>query len=137
MKWLRLALATVLLLGTALPDVASADRGRISRHHSHSRLGVHIGIPLFWGAPGPYFGYSPYRYYEPYPYYGYPSYYAYPPIVTVPSPPPVYIERDDDADGDGKSAGNYWYYCDRPEGYYPYVKECPGGWERVAPRPSR
>ncbi|MBD5802138.1 hypothetical protein AZOA_15640 [Azoarcus sp. Aa7] len=136
MKWLRFALAAVLVLGAALPDVASADRGRIGRHRSHSSLGVHIGIPLFWGWPGPYYGYSPYRYYEPYPYYGYPSYYAYPPAVTVPSSPPVYIERDD-ADDDRKSAGNYWYYCDRPEGYYPYVKECPGGWERVAPRPSR
>lgn len=137
MNYLRLALAAVLALGVALPDVASADRGRIGRHHSHSRLGVHIGIPLFWGWPGPYYGYPSYRYYDPYP-YAYPPYYAYPPIVTVPSSPPVYIERDDDdADGDRKSAGSYWYYCDRPEGYYPYVKECPGGWERVAPRPSR
>lgn len=129
MKWLRFVLVAVLALGSALPDTAAADRGRF-RGHSRSSVGVFVGVPLYWGWPGPY--YSPY--YAPYPYY-YPPYYAYPPVV---SSPPVYIERDDaDADSGRSSSGNYWYYCDRPEGYYPYVKECPGGWERVKPRPSR
>jgi hypothetical protein len=30
----------------------------------------------------------------------------------------------------------YWYYCERSKSYYPYVKECPSGWTRVAPQPS-
>jgi hypothetical protein len=30
----------------------------------------------------------------------------------------------------------YWYYCRHPSGYYPYVKQCYGRWERVMPRPS-
>ena len=29
----------------------------------------------------------------------------------------------------------YWYYCQNPQGYYPYVGECPDGWQQVAPQP--
>ena len=29
-----------------------------------------------------------------------------------------------------------WYYCDNPQGYYPYVQQCPGGWRAVAPTPQ-
>jgi hypothetical protein len=29
----------------------------------------------------------------------------------------------------------YWAYCQDPEGYYPYVQECPGGWVPVVPTP--
>jgi len=25
----------------------------------------------------------------------------------------------------------WWYLCASPRGAYPYVRECPGGWERV------
>lgn len=134
MKWLGYALALLLVAGVATPEEAWADRGRGSRHHSHApRVGVHIGIPLYWNWPSPYYGYAlPYP-----PPYAYPPYYSYPPVVRE-SAPPVYIERGDErADEDTASAQGYWYYCDRPEGYYPYVRECPGGWERVAPRPSR
>jgi len=28
----------------------------------------------------------------------------------------------------------YWYYCEEPRGYYPYVKSCPQGWMQVVPR---
>ncbi|MCU0938472.1 MAG: hypothetical protein MUC86_04885, partial [Burkholderiaceae bacterium] len=33
----------------------------------------------------------------------------------------------------------WWYLCSNPRGAYPYVRECPGGWERVpaAPPPAR
>jgi len=85
------------------------------RHHSHSHFGLNIGVPLYWNWP--------------------PPYYAYPPaVVTVPAPPTVYIERDYD---EAAPEPGYWYYCDGPEGYYPYVKECPGGWQRVSPTPAR
>ncbi len=30
-----------------------------------------------------------------------------------------------------------WYYCKSPDGYYPYVTACPGGWSEVPPAPSR
>ena len=29
-----------------------------------------------------------------------------------------------------------WYFCDNPQGYYPYVQQCPGGWRAVAPTPQ-
>ncbi|MCK9608465.1 MAG: hypothetical protein M0R33_18655 [Methylomonas sp.] len=46
--------------------------------------------------------------------------------------------------GAGKSAAanqqnpaNYWHYCPNPEGYYPYVKECPGGCWQILLRRHR
>ena len=68
-------------------------------------------------------------------YYGSP-YYAYPPaVVTVPTAPPVYIQQTPPAAQQNPSG--FWYYCNNPQGYYPYVKQCPGGWQQVAPTPPR
>jgi hypothetical protein len=57
--------------------------------------------------------------------------YAYPyPVYTTPvepPPPTTYIEH---------APAQYWYYCQDPAGYYPYVTECPGGWLQVVPQPS-
>ncbi|HYW05061.1 MAG TPA: hypothetical protein VFA86_14085 [Gammaproteobacteria bacterium] len=30
----------------------------------------------------------------------------------------------------------YWYYCRGAGEYYPYVHQCPGGWQKVPARPS-
>jgi hypothetical protein len=27
----------------------------------------------------------------------------------------------------------YWYFCQESQGYYPYIKKCPGGWLKVIP----
>lgn len=87
--------------------------GHFAGHH-----GVHHGGgDVFLG-----FGYWPW-YYPPY---------YYPPTIAVPSSPPVYVERGD-AEAAPQSA--YWYYCADPQGYYPYVRQCPGGWQRVRPAP--
>lgn len=91
-------------------------------------VGVYLG-PGFWGGYYPYYGYGPY-YYPPY--YGYGSYYP-PAVVTVPSSPPTYIEKGAGEEAPGSPA--YWYYCRDANGYYPYVKQCPGGWEQVNPTP--
>jgi hypothetical protein len=63
----------------------------------------------------PYWGYYPYAY--PY---------AYPPVVVQPSPQ-VSVQPP---------PPQYWYYCDNPKGYYPYVPQCPGGWRAVSPTPQ-
>jgi hypothetical protein len=85
----------------------------------HVRFGISIGVPI-WG-PGYY--YPPYYYYPP-------AYYYEPaPVVVVPSQPQRYIEQAPQA-----SAG-MWYYCADSKAYYPYVKDCPGGWQRVSPTP--
>lgn len=112
-NWLMVAVA---LAGAVASGPAPAD-------HVHWHLGVNVG-------PGYGYGYYPGQW--GYPYYGYsPSYYpyyAYPPVVTT---PPVYIER-----GDSPAATeNWWNYCPESKSYYPYVRECPGGWERVSPVP--
>jgi hypothetical protein len=67
--------------------------------------------------------------------YGYPPV-AYPPVVAVPAAPPVYIQREV-AQAPQAQAANYWHYCRNPEGYYPYVKNCPEGWIQVAPQPAQ
>src|SRR5262249_48673974 len=71
---------------------------------------------------GPRLGVSVWPYWDPYwdPYW---TPYAVPPVVAP--PPQVYIQP----------APPTWYYCDNPQGYYPYVQQCPGGWRPVAPTP--
>ena len=88
---------------------------------AHGR--VVVGVGFGFGYPG----YYPYYYpaYYPYPYYQTP--------VVVQSQPPVYTERQDVAPA---NEAGYWYYCAAAKGYYPYVKECPGGWQKVAPQPQ-
>ena len=56
------------------------------------------------------------------------SYYASPPVV-VEQQPPTYVEPEQPQE-------SYWYYCENPKGYYPYVQNCPGGWMKVAPQPA-
>ena len=103
--------------------------------HGHSRFSLGLGYygPGFYGGYG-YGGYGFNRYgfggYG-YPYY-YPPMYAYPPTVVVPTTPPVYIQQESRPI---PSQINYWYYCQKSDGYYPYVKDCPGGWLPVAPKP--
>ena len=72
------------------------------------------GPGIFWGGPivvGPLF-YPPYGRYAP------------PPVVVQQSP--VYVQPQ-------KEDVNYWYYCENPKGYYPYVSSCPSGWMKVVP----
>jgi hypothetical protein len=70
--------------------------------------------------------------------YYYPGYYPpyYPPAAAVaPSEPPQYVEQGNVSNhGAPGDANAWWYHCSRPEGYYPYVKDCPGGWQRVPPQ---
>ncbi len=76
----------------------------------HDRFFVGFGVgfwpdPFFWGPP----------------IVGWP-YYA----TVVAEAPPVYVEP-------GQPQPYYWYYCQNPQGYYPYVGSCPGGWIQVVP----
>ncbi len=46
-------------------------------------------------------------------------------------PYPAYVSDtyvDDDSDG---PQGQYWYYCQNPPGYYPYVQRCRMQWQPV------
>ncbi|KAA0090507.1 hypothetical protein CIW54_03815 [Paraburkholderia sp. T12-10] len=52
-------------------------------------------------------------------------------------PQPVYPYPDPFAPGEVVyeygGAGDYWYYCESAGQYYPYVTECPEGWQAVIP----
>jgi len=105
----------ILVLAVASTSVL-ADRGH---RHGGPRVsfGLHFGVPLF---------YQPWHYY-PAPYYYYPA----APVVVQPPAPPVYVERSDVVP---EGAGS-WYFCRESNSYYPYVKQCPGGWTRVPAQP--
>jgi hypothetical protein len=124
--------------------------------HGHWRgsVGIYYGPYWGWGWPGYYgYGYWPgyYGYYGPGYYYNYG--YAYAPYGYAPYSyvPPganggvTYIEHEPEAASnkpapvhvpDGAASApprgtQWWYLCNSPQGAYPYVRECPDGWERV------
>jgi hypothetical protein len=104
-----LTLSAVLL-------AATASAPALAWHHGRVHFGVVIGAPFYpWYYP---------PYYAPYPY----------PYPVAPAAPPTYIEQ-----GGAQAAPaqqGVWYYCAESKTYYPYVKECPGGWQRVTPQPA-
>lgn len=124
----------LLILGAAASGSALARHGWHGHHH-HSRFsfGLSLGAPLYY--PAPYY-YAPY-YYPPYPHYvpapaaaEAPAY-----IERSDSGAPAYVEREEGAPLARRRGEGSWYFCPESNGYYPYVKQCPGGWQRVAPRP--
>ena len=107
----------------------------LAHGHRHSHLSIGLGYygSGFYGGYG--LGGYGYGYGFGYPFY-YPPAYAYPPTVVVPTTPPVYIQQQQALPVQpAQPQTNYWYYCQNPDGYYPYVKNCPGGWLQVAPQP--
>ena len=115
----KLALVLALfLMGSAVAQSALAHGGR-----ARVGVGFYFGAPyLGWGWGAPY-----------YPYY-YPYSYAYP--AYAPAQPTTYIQQEPAQAAPAPQQG-YWYYCSDAQAYYPYVKECPGGWQRVSPQPQR
>ena len=96
-------IALVFLLASPIPSQA---RG------GHVVFGANIWLgPGYWG-PGWWWG-SPY-------------YYAAPPVVMQPAP--TYAQP-----APPPQEPSYWYYCQNPQGYYPYVQQCPHGWMKVVP----
>ncbi len=161
-KWVYLAIALFAI--TVNDSVWAHDRkGSGNRHlhqdhrhvggghyhaggrHRHNRSRVNLGINLGYynsgflgsgyynpGYAGPgYYGYRGYGYRDP---FLYPPYYTYPQTIVIPATPPVYIQQEEIRPVQPQT--NYWYYCRNPEGYYPYVRQCPDGWLQVAPQPS-
>ena len=118
--WSTLIIMTLLMSMASF--TAKAHGGGHFGYGGHFR--GHGGFEFYSGFPGPF-------YFPPY----YP-YYTYSPTVTViPAEPPVYIEQNHGQNSQ-RPAPNYWYYCRNPDGYYPYVRECPTGWQPVAPLPQ-
>jgi hypothetical protein len=115
--------ATLVIAMIGLALLSSASAYAWGHRGPNVRFGVVVGGPLGYGP-----AYYPNMYYPPY-YYA-PSF--YPP---VPASPPVYIEQGEAQPAPAPAPPEYWSYCAEARGYYPYVKECPGGWQRVSPQP--
>jgi hypothetical protein len=98
----------ILVCAIAAPVYADHGRG-----HGYVRGGIWLG-PLWWGP-----------WWEPYPYYASPPVVIQQqaPIYEQPAPQPEQLQY-------------YWYFCADSRAYYPYVKECPGGWMKVVPAPA-
>ncbi len=102
----------------------------------HAGSGGHGWGGRGWGGYGHHgYGYGccgwdygfvdPYWYAYPWIDYGYVDSYAAlsPPVnPAVISPPPP-------------TAPSYWYYCPDSRTYYPYVRQCASGWQKVNPTP--
>lgn len=102
------AIATATLLIASCPPAFA---------HGYVRGGIWIGPgwgPGWWGP----------AYTYPYPYY------VGPPVVVQQQPPTEYAAPEPQPE-----QPSYWYFCQSPKGYYPYVKQCPGGWMKVVPTP--
>jgi len=91
-------------------------------HGPRYYYGGSIWIGPGWGP----WGGSPYYSYPYYPYY---PYYPAPPVINQ-QQQPVYVEP-----APQQEEQSYWYYCSNPQGYYPYVQQCPKGWLKVIPSP--
>ncbi len=86
--------------------------------HFHGGTRVFIGGGFgWWGWPG---WWGPGWWGAPYPYYATSS--------VVQQAPTEYIQQ-----GYAPPQQTYWYFCQNAGAYYPYVKECPGGWMQVVP----
>jgi hypothetical protein len=125
MKKTKFALAFLAVSAGALSAGPALAWG--GHHHGHGGhggarvfFGLNLGVPLY--APAPYY------------YYPAPVYYQPAPVVVQPPAPPVYVERSE-APAPSQPAAGYWYYCGDSRAYYPYVRDCPGGWQRVSPTP--
>ncbi|OYO26361.1 hypothetical protein [Janthinobacterium sp. PC23-8] len=120
------AVAVVAVLAAlASPSLAwGFDRGHGPGHghghfhghrHHHSHASVWIGSSWRYGP-----GWYDDPWYRPYAYrYGRPA--------VIVQTPPVYIEQG------GVPTAQMWYYCARPQGYYPYVNSCATPWRAVPP----
>jgi hypothetical protein len=127
-KRIRLALlslcACAALAGPALArDFRDHD---IHRFHEHDIRVWHGGgwhHDFHGGRLGWWWVVGPHWYFYNAPIYPYPDPYV-PPVVIVQPPPAT-----------GVPHAQSWYYCDDPQGYYPYVNECRGPWRAVPTSP--
>ena len=140
MKTLKIAVLFCLSLCVISSSYAWPYRG-----HGGSRVGFGVYInplPLVFGAP--YYGSN---YYYGNPYYGYPQQVIVSaPTVVYSAPAPTtyttYTSAPEAASYNTyevqtaqparpASGGTEWLYCSKPDGFYPAIKDCPGGWRKI------
>lgn len=121
--------AALLISGLLASSSAMADHWGHGYGHGYGgrvHWGISLGFPIYGPAyyPAPYYAYPPYTY--P---YGYPT-------TVIQAAPPVYVEQGEPqaAPAPAQAQGD-WYYCAASKAYYPYVSDCPAGWQRVPAQP--
>lgn len=109
-----------VLFLTALALLALASTASAHGPRSRVHLGFHFGVPIYhsWG---------------PHPYWYHPAPVYVPAPIVVQQQPTVYIEQAPAP----AAPQNWWYYCADSRAYYPYVRDCPAGWQRVPPQPAQ
>jgi hypothetical protein len=132
-------LLAVLLV--AVTPVSMADYHGNGGHYGH---GGH-----YYGYGGRYYGHGGHYYYGAPWLWAYPSLFLFSqPAYSYPDPQPVIIQQPAPTVvvqpattapapqiAAPQAAQQYWYHCDNPQGYYPYVTACPGGWKPVPSTP--
>ena len=140
MKYLKFVLRaglvgviTILSIGSALADPRLEHRPNQNgyRGHQHGHHGLNWNFSV-----GPHYRpwvYPPY-YYDP---FFYRQRWNDRPIIIEQPAPQIYIEQAQafPQPAPQQDTNNYWYFCDAAQAYFPYVKECPSGWQRVVPQP--
>jgi len=119
---LAVALACVLAAGEA-PAKGSGGHGgsrggKSGSHHSGKHHHHFTGATVFYTGYWP--GYWPGYWYGT----GYGAVPGYAPPAAM-----YYVEKNE-AELQSETT---WFYCEGEATYYPYVKQCPGGWVKVAP----
>jgi hypothetical protein len=122
----------IVLLATVLFASAIPGHTRSGGHSFRGGHGFHGGHRFHgghgWGGVGVSIGVGPYWWPYSYPY-------AYPYVYPYTYSPPIYVQPSQPLSIQPPSSPPVWYYCANPEGYYPSVQQCPGGWRRVASSP--
>jgi len=144
----------LVLVGTLASGAAMAQHGGHGYGYGHGgygyggnvRFGISLGFPIYGPGyyPAPYYAYPAPPYAYPAPAYTYPApayaypapAYAYPGAAIGSSSTPVYVDQGAaQAAPAPAQAQADWFYCPAAKGYYPYVNECPAGWQRVPAQP--
>lgn len=107
MKKFGLIFLTILFIITGLMVEGVQAHWRGPYHGGWRGPGIFFRFPVVVGLPLFPFGYYP-----------------RPPVVV--RQPQVFVQPT-------QENTDYWYYCENPKGYYPYVKNCPYGWMKVVP----
>lgn len=115
----RILLAGVTLAVATVAAAGAADAAWVHRGFYGPR--VFIGPSIGFGLYAPYY----------YP----PVYYAPPPVVVQQGYAAAPAAPAPEAAAPAATPG-YWYYCNNPQGYYPYVRQCDAQWQTVPANPA-
>ena len=131
----KLVLGALMLAG-ATAAVAPAAQ---AQWYGGGYYGGYYGHGPGWGRPGVGFGFGvgpSWRRY-PRPVYPYPNYYL-PPADEYYGAPTLrdYGGRYDRGPDPNPQRPQYWYFCENPEGYYPYIQDCDNWHQEPAEGPT-